>query len=235
MKKDDEKTVTLDHIKDHKKSMNAKKQGLQILFGDDWEKWNYLQSQLSYVTPCYISSKVAQLAHHYYGKTIQNTVLWDMFGGLGMDAINFSKFFNTVVTEIDPKVFLILKENIKTFTHIEDNYIKICAINEDSLVKLNDKSFMKKINVIFFDPPWGISFKTGEPFDFENITINNNANLQINILILLDKIYQKVPNIIIKSPILSDSFEKWALKKSINILQICEFPTHKLKYIFIGN
>ncbi|MEX0598923.1 MAG: hypothetical protein WD512_20735, partial [Candidatus Paceibacterota bacterium] len=87
-------------------------------------------------------------------------------------------------------------------------------------------------------PPWGNSFKTGEPFNFEDITLTTYLNgrpVEQNIIALLDNLFNHVKKIIIKSPILSDSFERWALKRNATILQICEFPTHKLKYIFISS
>lgn len=247
--------------------LNPKKQGLQILFGPDWQKWNYLQNQLSYVTPCHISAKVSQLAFHYYGRTSKVRALWDMFGGLGMDAINLSKYFqNIVVTEIDPKVFASLLLNIQNLTlpgadleptdpskdpskadktskeakdakEAKEIESSIQAFNQDAILKMKEKHFLKGIDLIYFDPPWGNSFKTGEPFDFEKATIStimSGKHVEQNILDLLDKIYDKVPNIVVKSPILSDSFEKWAARKKANVLQICEFPTHKLKYIYLG-
>ena len=250
--------------KDEIYQINPKRQGLQILFGDDWKKWSYLQSQLSYVTPCHISVKISELANHYYGKNSKN--VWDMFGGLGMDAINLSNFFKTViVTEIDQKVFQCLQNNIQNVLFSPVNKLKdkdknddknndkdnkdkdkdkdkdkrkhsvsIEAYNQDAIQKLNDKKFMKAINLVYFDPPWGASFKTGEPFNFNNSIITDSSGNEQNVITLLNKLHDKVKNIIIKSPILSTSFEEWALQKNIQIVQICEFPIHKLKYIFIS-
>jgi 16S rRNA G966 N2-methylase RsmD len=237
-----------------------------------------------------------------------------MFGGLGMDAINLSKFFRTiVVTEIDPKVFQCLQKNLQNLTIIPDSeseksersercetteksekrttersemkserrtterrttersersekrttersernerrttetsekteskkreasdVSEIEAFNEDAIVKLRERGFINRIDLIYFDPPWGNSFKTGEPFNFEAITLTTYLNgrpVEQNIIALLDSLFNYVDKIIIKSPILSDSFERWALKRNATILQICEFPTHKLKYIFIS-
>jgi predicted RNA methylase len=219
---------------------DPKRQGLKILFGDDWHKWTYLQNQLSYVTPCTISMKVAQLAHHYYGNTKSRvSAIWDMFGGIGMDSIHLSKFFKSVVvTEIDPEVFLVLQQNIMHICDPLTEQTKFILLNEDALPKIRDKKFMENLRVVFFDPPWGNSFKAGEPFDFAKIAITtttvNGKPYEQNIMSLLDKLYNVIPNIIVKSPILSDSFEKWAIKKGAVILQMCEFPNQKLKYLFLG-
>jgi len=242
--------------KDEIYEINPKRQGLQILFGDDWKRWSYLQSQLSYVTPCHISIKISELANHYYGK--DSKCVWDMFGGLGMDAINLSNFFKMViVTEIDHKVFQCLQNNIQNvlFSPVDKlkdkdkdkkdnddkddkdkrkNNVSIEAYNQDAIQKLNDKKFMKVINLVYFDPPWGTSFKTGEPFNFNNSIITDSSGNEQSVITLLNKLHDKVKNIIIKSPILSTSFEEWALQKNIQIVQICEFPIHKLKYIFIS-
>lgn len=230
-----DKQLRSKYTNDMQKHLSSKKQGLQILFGDDWHKWHYLQNQLSYVTPMHISAKIAQLAFHYYGKKTKEQVVWDMFGGLGMDAVNFSYYFKVIVTEIDPQVFSTLQINITTLCTNENK--KIETLNVDALHQMN-KTFLKTVNLIYFDPPWGNSFKTGEPFDFSKIAITtmiNDQPVEQNIMELLDKLYSKVQNIIIKSPILSDSFDNWATKKGISILQICEFPTHKLKYLFLGS
>ena len=220
----------------------SKRQGLQILFGEECAKWSYMQSQLSYVTPFHISVKMSQLANHYYGKNSKVKKVWDMFGGLGMDAINLAKYFKSiVVTEIDPKVFQCLQQNIQNLTLPVDNDksdVEIEAYNQDAIAKFRERNFIHGIDLVYFDPPWGNSFKTGEPFDFDNITIVTNLNgklVEQNIIDLLDKISNKVANIIIKSPVLSDSFERWAARKQVSILQICEFPTHKLKYLFLNN
>lgn len=255
---------------------SPKRQGLQILFGENWEKWTYMQTHLSYVTPWHISVKMSQLVNHYYGKNGIKTV-WDMFAGLGMDAINLSRFFSSIiVTEIDPKVFMCMQKNLETLPdiipstdiklkHAED--LSIEAYNEDAIVKFRDKNFMKNINLVYFDPPWGNSFRTGEPFDFDDITITTTdelkesleksprspktsdaseaseayeppeayeAQIEINVMDLLTSLYDKVGNVVIKSPILSDSFERWAKRREVPILQICEFPAHKLKYLFLG-
>src|SRR5579871_3129582 len=118
------------YTNDIQKHMNSKKQGLQILFGDDWSKWHYLQNQLSYVTPMHISAKIAQLAYHYYGKKTKEQVVWDMFGGLGMDAVNFSYYFKVIVTEIDQQVFNTLQQNIASLATDETKRIE--AYNVDA-------------------------------------------------------------------------------------------------------
>lgn len=272
--------MALTNIFDEHNTDNSKKPrnkqsllGLQILFGSDWEKWNYLPDQLSYVTPCYISEKVAQLAHHYFlksGSSASDSVIFDMFGGMGMDIINFAAHFHkAIVTEIDPIVFQKLELNIKMFSKTDN----ILPIRADCFKILNDKELMRNVNTVYFDPPWGNTFRTGVDFKFEDVILHTVAqktnsknsshffettsltptpvkqkntiaspaaqqrkDSNMTVMDLIDKVSKKVNQIIIKSPLSSDSFERWAASKTnLSILQICEFPTHKLKYLFIRN
>lgn len=211
--------------------------GLQILFGNEWHKWTYLQDQLSYVTPNYISRKVAQLGKHYFSDA---QVCWDMFGGMGMDAINLANVFNKViVTEVDPTICEIQANNLETL-NTKSNVAAFCR---DCVAASKDPEFMEGIDVIHFDPPWGETFRTYEEFYFENVHLpgpglpeeSESSGPGINIISLLNYLYQNIPRMILKSPIKCNSFERWAADQvpPVNILQTCEFPTHKLKYLYI--
>lgn len=213
--------------------------GLQILFGDQWHEWSILEDQLSYVTPKYISEKVAQLAQHYFGAKSHHC--WDMFGGMGMDAVNFAEFFDVVlVTEIDPRIFECQSENVSRFG-MKGNIRAECI---DCVQALENPSLVSGVDLVHFDPPWGDSFRTGQEFYFEDVYLTTTASQgevlsetsgKVPIMELLDKVYQNVPRMILKSPIKCHSFERWAAsqKPPARVLQVCEFPTHKLKYLYI--
>ena len=79
-------------------------------------------------------------------KHTKNMTIMDGTGGLGGNAISFCFAFKKVnVFEIDKDRFTMLSKNISNYKF--DNYY---LYNQNCLVNLNSK-----IDIYFFDPPWG--------------------------------------------------------------------------------
>jgi len=79
-------------------------------------------------------------------KHTKNMTIMDGTGGLGGNAISFCFAFKKVnVFEIDKDRFTMLSKNISNYKF--DNY---SLYNQNCLVNLNSK-----IDIYFFDPPWG--------------------------------------------------------------------------------
>lgn len=197
--------------------------GLKILFGEDPTKWQYNKQQLSYVTPYYISCKIAELAHQYYPKA---TSIWDMFSGIGMDAIQLAQYFSVYSTEIDQNTYNIFLKNISSHG-LED---KIFPTLADCCSCIETA----QPDIVFYDPAWGPSFRSNVPFSFNDVHLSNG----ISVPDLFMKIFnEKTKNIIIKCPIKCDTFED--LIKNANLdtskyaVQKFLFTKHKLKFIFI--
>jgi len=197
--------------------------GLKILFGEDTSKWQYSKPQLSYVTPYYISRKIAELAAEYYPN--KNTI-WDMFSGIGMDAIQLASFFSVYTTEIDQDIYNIQRKNItslnlehKINTTLADCYTCIETINSD---------------IIFLDPCWGSEYRSNVQFSFKDVYLSNGVSVPELFLYILKN---KTKNIIIKSPIKCDTFEELIESSGVDMtnynIQKFLFTKHKLKFIFI--
>jgi predicted RNA methylase len=189
---------------------------LQYLFGSRYREWKMAPEYLMYATPHIISDKIVQLANEQF--LLAQMVVWDMFAGIGTDALKFSSRAGKVVcTEINPVTFQHLTENIghfKTKNNIETYNIDCCHFpGADS------------VNLAYFDPPWGSSFKSGCAFDFSDVVLDNGKN----VMELASEVHQRYP-MIIKSPALCDTFEE-AFRD--DIIRVHTFPQQKLKFIFV--
>ena len=211
--------------------------GLKILFGKQYDKWYWIQEQLSYTTPVYIAEKIADLVKRLY--KIENTVLnnkikvWDMFAGLGVDSVCLGlEGFEVHGTELSSEIYELFKNNIKSFgcsiiPYHSDCLKKLSEIGESSFGENNDIGISKfGFDIVYFDPPWGESFNSNKLFDFTEVTLSNG----IFIIDLLKEIYTKyTQNIVIKSPLKCNTFENLDF---IKIKRIIIFRKHHLKFIF---
>jgi len=185
----------------------------KTLFGD--QDLSYPNDRyLSYVTPYDVGLSVLRFAETEF-KNIEGKVLWDMFAGIGTDSLLFAtRFQNVVATELQYEVYLCGKKNT-------DGKENIIFLNEDcSNVKTRFNA-----DVVYFDPPWGPNFISGKPFSFENEYLSNGTG----ILDLLERITS--PEIIIKAPLLCDTFETLFPPKCIKKVYLC--TEKKLKFIFV--
>ena len=166
-------------------------------------------------------------------------LLWDMFGGIGTDSIYLSRYFNVIVTEIDKTVHDLAVRNVRTF-----NKTNINLVNDNCINMIN------KIqpHVIYFDPPWGNSYKSRtKNFDFNEVYIDyptpdnidqslEGSNLQqinkkVSCVDLLKYIHKHVtPYIIIKSPINSNTFDR-LFPNQVQYIHKC--PNKNLKFIYL--
>lgn len=190
---------------------------LRYLLGADHKKWSFSDTvSLTYVTPDIIANKIIELAdEHFHG--LSDKVIWDMFAGIGADALRLSKFAGKVIcTEINPVTFADLKENYSCC-----NSRNVDLINGDC-----SRYKGTPCDIVYFDPPWGDTFRSGVPFDFDDVVLEGD----VSVLKLAKEMHDR-HSIIIKSPILSDSFEK--LFKECP-MKIFTFTQQKLKFIFIA-
>jgi len=201
--------------------------GLKILFGSKYWLWTYRIEKLSFATPYHISDQVSKYADSLY-RTESVLSLWDMFGGIGTDSINFSRYFTVMVTELDQQTHKCLLKNLQSFNvHNVNAILGNCLSYLDIILP----------DVIYFDPPWGDTYKNkASIFDFDDVLLDYptktpNLPVKIKCTDLIKYIYDHVcSNIIIKSPINSDSFEKVFTNK---ITYIFRFPNKNLKFIFL--
>jgi hypothetical protein len=169
---------------------------------------------LSYVTPYNVGLMVLRIAESEF-KNSSGKVLWDMFAGIGTDSLLFATGFkNIIATELHQETYACGKKN----TAHQENII---FLNEDC----SNTATCINADVVYFDPPWGANFVSGQPFSFENEYLAN----QRGILDLLESIPS--PEIIIKSPLLCDSFEALFPPKYIKKVYLCS--EKNLKFIFI--
>jgi len=221
-----------------KRSGRFKKTGLNVLFGPKISKWKFQPDQLLYVTPYIPRLQMAKLAGQIYNDILRkpNIILWDMFGGIGSDSISFSEYFNIITTELDSKIFQILKQNVRN--HGVSN---VQVLNINCLLLLHTI----QPDVIYFDPPWGNDFNPKEDFDFTNVTIDflpqlenfDNVELQnyskVSSTIVLNFIlHNMTSNVIVKSPLNSNTFEN-LFYPYIN--HIYKYPKKNLKFLYLSS
>ena len=202
-----------------------KKDYLHYLFQDT--KWNFKTNFLSYVTPVYISNKIANYANRYYNMK-KGQFLWDMFGGIGVDTVAFHNYFHVLTTEIDYDTFDNLVSNIKKHHTYQHKVLYFHMDNNKMFDKILSKHYTFDVNIVYFDPPWGSNFQSNNIFDFKNVYLNNKQN----VMFLFFKIYNNLTkNIIIKCPYKCFTFENLFELTQNDILH---FPQYKLKFIFIN-
>jgi 16S rRNA G966 N2-methylase RsmD len=211
-------------------SKNRNDNVLKVLFGTRAKIWRYNREKLYYITPFLISTQLTRLADFFYTAR-KNTIIWDMFGGIGSDSIEFSKYFNVIVTEINLLTYNILQSNISAYHSTNINILNI-----NCMLLLQDR-FNFKPDVIYFDPPWGNNYNSKyNNFDFNFVWLDtsfNNNNEQISAIKLIDYLYKNITNkIIIKSPMNSNSFEDTF--NNNQILYTLKFPSKNLKFLYLG-
>ena len=144
-----------------------------------------------------------------------------MFAGIGTDSLRLAKCAGLVIsTEINPDTFQCLKRNT--------SIAKIQNIEIHNLDCFYAKGKIGVPDVIYFDPPWGTSFKTGQPFSFDEIYLGNGQRIP-DLFTITRECYPDA-SFIIKMPFMCD-FEKYIQESDIKC--ILTFSRQKLKYILI--
>ncbi len=190
---------------------------LTYLLGSQHEQWKYSEPYLAFITPEIIANVVIAAAVEYFDGLVDK-VVWDMFAGIGTDAIRLARVSGKVIcTEINKDTFEELESNTRTMDM--DNMKLLCGDCADFISSID-------CDIIYFDPPWGDTFQSGMDFDFSNVILNNGKSV-----LELVKDIQKKGHIIIKSPFSSDSFEK--ILNPDDIIGISAFRQQKLKFIFV--
>lgn len=188
------------------------------LLGKDYAKWTCRnEDYLSFITPDIIIQKLITLAHEHFNG-LSDKVIWDMFAGIGSDAIRLAGRAGKVIcTEIDADTFDDLKEN---YAASRCNNMEL--YHGDCCDHLSTKC-----DIIYFDPPWGDTYRSGKQFDFNDVILSNG----ISVMELVERV-QKGHNLIIKSPITSDSFDKIFDPEKYTV-RLFTFTQQKLKFLFI--
>jgi predicted RNA methylase len=204
----------------HDKARDISK--LKYLFGKSYNDWSYTDSSagdqyLMYVTPDIIARQVVKSSNARF--QLRNKVVWDMFAGIGTDTLRFSQISGKVVsTEIDPLIFENLKKNVTSLqdrTNIEIHNMDCCEYEKNA-----------EIDVVYFDPPWGSTFRSGSHFSFDNVALANGEK----VLDIAKRLHQKYP-MIIKSPAMCYSFEDLFSTEQITT-QV--YYKQKLKFLFVN-
>ena len=193
--------------------------GLKYLFGSEYRRWVYETPYLMYVTPECVTSRIMSIIAREYALT-PLSVTWDMFAGIGTDSIELSKYSSVIATEINPETHKHQETNLATFG--VTNVTSILSDCTDMIDRLN-----ASVNLIYFDPPWGETFRTGYDFDFSQVKLSNGKEV-VN---LAQEVQNKITrNIVIKSPITSCTFD---ILFESDIALIYTFPQQKLKFILL--
>lgn len=192
---------------------------LTYLLGD--ENLSYPSEEyLDYVTPVDVFSIVLFNANVQFGG-LADKVVWDMFAGIGTDSIRLARCSGRVIaTEINPDTFACLSKNLDD---VSSQNIEI--YNKDC----RDMKTDADPDVIYFDPPWGDEFKTGQPFSLDSTVLQNG----FSVLDIFNYARSRYPeaSIIVKTPFMCD-FERHIPEDSIK--SILTFSRQKLKYILLN-
>ena len=188
------------------------KSRLSYLFGPmATEQWYYQPQYLSFITPEIVANNVFLIADDLFNG-LSDKVVWDMFAGIGTDTIRLSKLCGKIVsTELCPETYAELRKNIESrgitnvTTLLGDCHQYVDQIQSD---------------IVYFDPPWGDQFQTGQKYEFTK-----------DIIDLVLKVHEK-SHLIIKSPFNSTSFER--LFNSAETLATTAYRQPKLKFLFIA-
>jgi predicted RNA methylase len=186
---------------------------LQYLFGFGFRKWHCTSGNYyAYVTPHLIISKISDLAdEHFHG--LGDKVIWDMFAGIGTDGIRLAQRAGKVIcTEINPTTYIDLQKNSVDIDNVESYNVDCCK-------------FTTKCDIIYFDPPWGDTYRSGEPFNFNDIRLSTGTTVAE----LAKSAYNGI-GMIIKSPITCNTFEELFADETIYTFT---FTQQKLKFLFI--
>ena len=136
---------------------------LIYLLGSQHKQWKFSECYLNYITPEIVANVVISTAIEYFDGLVDK-VIWDMFAGIGTDAIRLAVVSGKVIcTEINKNTFEDLQYNVQSN-----------KLENIQLLYGNCFDFIKKIdcNIIYFDPPWGSTFQSGSDFDFSTVLVN---------------------------------------------------------------
>jgi len=147
--------------------------------------------------------------------------LWDMFGGVGTDSVLFATLCKHVfTTELNSETYSNLLKNIDEF-----EVTNITAKHADCSIEATHEQGMD-INFVYFDPPWGTEYVSGEDFDFNSVKLSSGMTVPT----VLRLVHEKYGYVIVKQPYLCSTFEKefqpW-------ISKMYGFPRQKLKFLFL--
>jgi hypothetical protein len=195
---------------------------MQYLLGADYMQWQCSDPTYhSFITPKIIINKIIELSkEHFHG--LSDKVIWDMFAGIGCDAIRLSRHAGKVIaTELKEKTFRDLARNAQSGnielpgSCIEIYHADCCQMASGG----------PDCNIVYFDPPWGSTFKSGEPFDFKDVILDDGTP----VLDLADSVSEN-HSMIIKAPFNCNSFEDLFQDR---VTEIFTFTKQKLKFLIV--
>jgi predicted RNA methylase len=150
---------------------------------------------LKYITPSEVFNIVLTNANLHFN--LKYKIVWDMFAGIGTDSIRLASSAGLVYsTELNKDTFECLILNISR-AKINGKKSNIEAFNDDCC-----RNIMSNADIIYFDPPWGETFKSGVNFSFDNVLLSNGKS----VMSLMKDLYKKY-DLIVKVPYLCDNFE----------------------------
>jgi len=192
------------------------------------------QTYLDYITPAELFNIVIKHANIHMGG-LSNKVVWDMFAGIGTDSIRLARVSGKVIaTELNKDTYQCLINNINAASN--PSTLNPSTLNPSTLNPLNidtrntDATHMCTAlnpDVIYFDPPWGDTFKSGQPFTFAEVTLSN-GKVVMDVYDDLRKNYKEA-YLLVKAP--------YTCEMDIpdsELLCILSFNRQKLKYYLIG-
>ena len=185
---------------------------LQYLFGAGYRKWTCSTGgYYAFITPDLIMRKICDLAdEHFHG--LKDKVIWDMFSGIGTDGIRLAERAGKVIcTEINYSTYADLQKNSKDIDNVETYNADCCK-------------FSTKCDIVYFDPPWGNTYRSGEPFDFNKIRLG-----AVTVAELAKQVYGG-DGMIIKSPVTCNTFEELFTDQ---VIYTFTFTQQKLKFLFV--
>jgi len=197
------------------KQLMTDNQKLYYLLGDNYNKWVCSDSSYySYITPKIIIDKIIERSKEYF-RGLSDKVLWDMFAGIGCDTLRFARHTGKVIaSEIKDKTFSDLENNIK-------DHCNVSIFHEDCCKMIDNIT----CDIIYFDPPWGQSFHSGEVFDFNDVHLSDGTSvLDLAKKVSIDH------HLIIKSPISSTSFEDLLQER---VMEVFTFTKQRLKFLIV--
>lgn len=199
---------------------------MEYLFGKKHDMWTIPSIEyLHYVTPHSIAEVVFKEACQCLD--LNGRVIWDMFAGVGTDAIRLSAYAGRVIgTEVNPDTYQCFLQNIKK--HGADNVIayNFSCHGADVIGKSIRRTAGSPVirPIIYFDPPWGENYVSGQLFDLGSVSISDTT---VRDLLQLSKQH----DMIIKVPYICDTVEECVDHDSI--INILTFSKHKLKFYFV--
>lgn len=192
---------------------------LYYLLGPGYERWRCHDIEYyAFITPKIIINKIIELSkEHFQG--LSDKVIWDMFAGIGCDGLRLAKYAGKVIcTELREQTFQDLEQNIQQM-----DVCNVEAYNTDCCSMITSPKIM--CNIVYFDPPWGDTFQSGQPFDFKDVILDDGTA----VLDLASSVSES-HHMIIKAPISSDSFEDLFGER---VSEVFTFTQQKLKFLIV--